>query len=163
MKVEERFWGRVDKSGECWLWTGNRYPNGYGRVWWKGASHGAHRVAWELATTAWPGDSQVLHRCDNPQCVNPAHLFLGTQRDNMRDRLTKGKYARGDQHPARAHPERVLRGRTHGNAKLTEADVAEIRRRVAAGEKRNQIAALFGVTPTLVGGIVKRRTWRHVP
>lgn len=89
-----RFWLRVDRSGDCWRWTGTHKATGYGRLSWGGRRAApAHRVAWELTHGVIPDGVHVLHRCDNPTCVNPAHLFLGTHADNMSDRREKGRYA----------------------------------------------------------------------
>jgi hypothetical protein len=97
-----RFWEKVDKPGgadACWLWTGTPDVNGYGKLWWfdhtnKGKF--AHRISWELHNGPIPDGLFVLHSCDNPPCVNPKHLFLGTQLDNMRDMVAKGR----DRNPA---------------------------------------------------------------
>lgn len=92
----DRFWARVDKSGECWVWTGAALPAGYGR--WKGAHRlvYAHRFSWELANGPIPDGMLVCHRCDNPPCVRPDHLFLGTPTDNIRDMNAKGRGRAGD-------------------------------------------------------------------
>lgn len=89
--LRTRFWDRVDKSGECWLWFGKIEWDGYGRVKYKGKSYRAHRVAWELVNGEIEDGLLVLHRCDNPLCCNPSHLFLGTQQDNMTDKKQKGR------------------------------------------------------------------------
>jgi hypothetical protein len=91
MTPTERFWTRVDKSGECWVWTGAHLPTGYGRL--TGAKRGmyAHRFSWELHNGPIPDGLLVCHKCDNPPCVRPDHLFLGTNVDNIRDRDAKGR------------------------------------------------------------------------
>lgn len=92
--VSDRFWSKVDRSGgpdSCWLWRGNLTPLGYGRVGYAGRVVLAHRMAWELSVDDIPAGLWVLHRCDVPGCVNPAHLFLGTALDNARDRDVKGR------------------------------------------------------------------------
>lgn len=93
VKNEERFWAKVAKLGvcSCWEWTGWRKETGYGRVRIDGRILYAHRVSWILANGPIPDDLRVLHRCDNPPCVNPDHLFLGTQGDNNADRDAKGR------------------------------------------------------------------------
>lgn len=94
--MAERFWSKVDRSGDCWQWTAHVYGSGYGHF---QVSHRhpskAHRVAWFLTFGKIPAGMSVLHRCDNRRCVNPAHLFLGTNSDNMADKVAKGRQARG--------------------------------------------------------------------
>jgi len=94
-KILNRFWSKVDKSGDCWEWTGYRERYGYGRVSMVaiGMSNKvlAHRAAWILTHGEIPSGMNICHTCDNPICVNPSHLFLGTHQDNMRDRDSKGR------------------------------------------------------------------------
>lgn len=90
----ERFWPKVDKSGDCWLWTGATYPSGYGEFMFDTSIVAAHRAAWRLTRGSIPEGTLVLHRCDVRACVNPAHLFLGSQLDNMRDMAHKGRGVR---------------------------------------------------------------------
>jgi hypothetical protein len=86
-----KFYSRVDKSNDCWLWTGPRHPRGYGMTFFSGKTAFAHRVAWTLDNGAIPDGMVICHKCDNPPCVNPGHLFIGTQADNNRDRHAKGR------------------------------------------------------------------------
>jgi hypothetical protein len=95
---EAKFWDRVVKSDGCWLWGGGRSENGYGAFYWHGKQTGAHRVAYELVHGSIASDMLVLHKCDNPPCVNPDHLFLGTPQDNMTDKTIKGRIPRGASH-----------------------------------------------------------------
>ncbi len=142
--VADRFWPRVRKTAGCWEWTGRRYPRGYGAFTIGGRGVQAHRVAWELARGLIPAGMLVCHACDNPPCVRPDHLFLGTQSDNMCDMAAKGR-----------HP--YPRGEDHHQARLSNADRAEIRRLYAAGGvTQAAIADRFGVCPSHVSRIVRR-------
>ncbi len=121
------FWDKVNKSGECWEWTLFRMPKGYGQVTVKGEKWLAHRYAYFLAYGEIPEGMQVLHECDNPPCCRPAHLFTGTNLDNVIDMMSK-----------RRNPQ----GETHHNAKLTADDVAFIR---ASDLSNAELAEIFNV------------------
>ncbi len=147
--LEERYWQYVEKTEYCWLWRGLRARR-YGSIRGHGPDYvkrPAHRVAWELAYGSIPGGLFVLHRCDNPVCVNPAHLFLGTHQDNMRDRQMKQRHAYGERSPM---------------AKLTLEQIQDIRRRHAAGETQTALAREYGVRQGHVSRIIRRASWRHV-
>lgn len=146
------FWRHVkrERVDECWPWLGARYPAGYGRIRRGKRQRVAHREAYEIAYGVTIGDElMVCHRCDNPSCCNPAHLFVGTAADNNADRALKGR--NGD-----------TRGEKHPRAKLSDADVFEIRRMRSDGMIYKTIAARFGVTAQAICYICRWRTWRHV-
>ena len=134
-------------TGGCWLLAGARHPQGYGLIKRKdGVQLRAHRVAYELTHGTIPAGSFVCHRCDNPQCVRPSHLFLGTHDENMADMVAKGRAAR-------------LCGNRNGSARLLPADVAAIRE--AKGYRRD-IAAQYGISASAVGLIKRRERWAHL-
>lgn len=161
-EFKERFWAKVTRSASCWLWTASTTQAGYGQIQARRISSRpllAHRVSWELRNGPIPAGQHVLHKCDTPSCVRPDHLFLGTQRDNNRDRDTKGRTARGGKNGARTAPERnpfvrdhgsKLHGEKHPQAKLTDAQAESLRRDFDAGEKRADLAAKYGISLTHV-------------
>lgn len=145
-----RFWSYVAFEGddECWLWTGCKNVCGYGRASRDGGANVlAHRLVYELAVGEVPEGLCVMHVCDTPACVNPAHLRLGTQNDNVADCVAKGRTARGEK---------------NAKAKLTSADVRAIRSAVRRGESQRAVAADFEVCPKTVSRINRGLTWRHV-
>lgn len=90
----ETFWSRVDQSGDCWEWTGARFPRGYGTTRFEGKNWYSHRLAWVLTNGPIPAGLQVCHTCDNPPCCRPEHLFLGTIKENLQDASAKGRLTR---------------------------------------------------------------------
>jgi hypothetical protein len=198
-----RFWAQVDKNGPvpphrpelgpCWVWTGSiSTATGYGSFHLSGRNHGAHRVAYLFTYGDIPAGLWVLHACDKRPCVRPDHLWLGTNSDNMKDAVQKGRagvgdrsgprlhpermsrgdnhyartnpelLARGDRHWSHLHPELTLRGENAPNAKLTTADVLEIRRRRAAGESCAALGREFRVSTVLVSKIARGKVWTHL-
>lgn len=154
--LSQRFWAkveRVDDSHSCWNWKAAIDSKGYGRMGIRRRLYGAHRIAWELENGPIPDGLSVCHRCDNPRCVRVSHLFLGTHQENVADMMEKGRDYRG-----------VSRiGSDHGNAKLNDDQVKEIRSRTAAGERKIVIAAEFGVSISLIYAIHNRQIWKHLP
>lgn len=145
----ERFWSHVLFDDECWLWAGPVANDGYGKMNAQRKQWRAHRLSWTITRGPLNDTVSVLHRCDTPLCVRPAHLFLGTNADNVRDMVDKGRQARG---------ERLA------TAKLTAEMVSELRRLYAAGTyNQHQLAAIYGVTQTAVWFALQRKTWRNVP
>ncbi len=167
LPTDPRLWNFVDKSAgpkACWPYTGCLHK-GYGWAKRQGKRVFAHRLAWECTNGPIPDGLFCLHRCDNPPCCNPAHLFLGTQADNNRDRHSKGRsrhgVVSGDQHYLRREPDRATRGEAHGNVKLTDAAVLDIRARWPA-EKQKDLAAEYKVSQVTISHIVRREQWAHL-
>lgn len=151
--ADEWLWARTDRSNPsgCWEWNAYRARTGYGLVRLSSDKHGmpryTHRLAYELAKGPIPEGMEVCHSCDNPPCINPDHLFLGTRRDNMRDAVRKGRVANGARLP---------------QTKLTAADIPAIRARIPH-EKLQSIADDYGVTYSAIYRIKHGQTWKHVP
>lgn len=156
--LEERFWEKVDKPSSedaCWLWTGSTVPFGYGQI--GVVTDGvyrpihAHRVSWELHNGPIPDGMVICHSCDNPPCVNPKHLFLGTSADNNADAWAKGR------------AKTPFVAGSHYHAKLTEAQVIEIRQRYSAGGVlRRELAAEYGVSLGCIASVVSGRNWHYL-
>ena len=144
----DRFWKKVDTSGDCWEWTAAKDPAGYGRFAINGENGRAHRISWELSVGPIPTKMCICHACDNPGCVNPDHLFLGTYSDNMKDMWGKGR-----------HTVVVQAGRKNNNAKLADEDVRLIRK--MRGPQR-EIAKQFGISQATVSLIKTGKAWRHL-
>ena len=145
-----RFWRFVEKTETCWTWTGakrRRYGDFRLRV---GKTVYAHRFSWEIANGRSPGKKKVCHTCDNPPCVNPDHLFLGTNRENALDAKAKGRLAR-------------QKGEAHGCHKLTSEQVLEIRKRyIPRKVSQGFLGKKFGVSQAMIGCIVRNQNWTHL-
>lgn len=181
--LEERFWKKVrkgDNPDDCWIWTGATAGSGSGYGWigacqGSKAGLGAHRVSWEIHNGPIPDGLCVLHNCptgDNPRCVNPNHLWLGTRKQNTRDMFDKARdgfarhperRARGERSGRYTKPESTVRGERSGKAKLTSETVRWIRRRYdEGGMSQRAIADELGISEGGVAAVVHRRTWKHV-
>ncbi len=160
-EAQRRFWSYVNKvaGDECWNWILPTKREGYGLFGMKTCKqYGAHRISWILFhRKPVPIGMLICHHCDNPSCVNPAHLFLGTSRDNNRDRHMKGR----SKLPILT-PEKAARGERCANSKLKTEQVLEIRRRHKDGTTAKSLASMFKVSERAIGQIVHRETWRHV-
>lgn len=141
----------------CRVWLRGTDVSGYGIIRFRGRRTAAHRVAWMLAHGPIPDGMQACHHCDNPPCVNPDHLFLGTHKDNADDRDSKGR------HYCVTGREHVLRGERHGCAKLTAAQIVQIRDARRAGRLHREIAKEYGVARTTVTAILRGEHWASVP
>ena len=163
-KNKENFHKKISTTPSetgCLEWTASKNPKGYGVFGINGRSYQAHRVACFLETGFDPGEFLVCHTCDNPSCCNFDHLWLGTNDDNMLDKMKKGRgnAPSGDRHGSRLHPELLARGESHGRSKLTEADIPIIR---TDTRTLHVIAAEYGVAFTLIHKIKRRKLWKHV-
>ena len=157
----ERYWEKVDRSlgaDACWPWKAWRFHDGYGGFRARKTVR-AHRFAWELTNGAISDDLCVCHRCDNPPCCNPRHMFLGTQADNAADRDAKGRTAIGVNSGAALHPEVRPRGERHTSAKLDEQAVRHIRK---SDESYAALARRFGASPVAIRLAAIGKTWKHI-
>lgn len=145
----EEFWTLCRKTDSCWVWVGSLDGEGYGRIMFEGKRWKAHRLAWTLTNGPIAPEMKILHRCDNPPCINPDHCFLGTQADNVRDMESKG---RG--HRTGAHGER------NSQAVLAAEQVREIRN--LTGISGRQIAFRYGVSPMTISRILNRQLWKEI-
>jgi hypothetical protein len=158
------FWKYVLKGDGCWEWQGNRVKEGgYGRFRYGGKTNLTHRLSYEMHTGPIPEGLMVLHTCDNPGCVRPDHLYIGTAKDNADDREERDRSQTGDFHYTRREPERAARGERINTARLTEDKVRIIRERYdAGGVTQTELAQEYGVTQRAIWMIVRRKSWRHV-
>lgn len=161
MKIEphpvifgERFISKFVIENECWVWKGAKNRKGYGVIRLRDKNMLAHRVAWIKSKYDIPNGLYVLHKCDNPSCVNPNHLFLGTPKDNMDDKMKKG---------------REVKGENHGGSKLTEENVKEIRNLYTKGRpgqvnefSLRKLAKRYGVNSHTIFNIVNNNTWKDI-
>ena len=148
--IQERFEAKFTKSDGCWEWNAGK-RNGYGAFWIAERRQYAHRISYRLYVGEIPAGLCVCHRCDNPGCVNPDHLFLGTQADNMRDCENKGRGVHC-----------VMSGEKHGRSKLTAAQVVEIRAKYANGATQSDLAKEFGVSQQTISVIVRGHNWTKI-
>lgn len=146
-KLEDRFWLKVKKTSDCWLWTGCLYGFGkwkYGQIYGDGKIQRAHRYSYELHVGPIAKGLCVCHKCDNPLCVNPNHLFLGTHKENLGDMSKKGRAPWGEK---------------SYRAKLTNKDIIKIRN---MKKPQSVIAEKFGIGQSNVSYIKSRKTWTHI-
>ena len=149
-ELDAAFWEKTERSSGCWLWTGalaNRkgHRNAYGQLQRRGRLLLAHRVAYERAVGPIPDGMMVCHHCDQPRCIRPDHLFLGTPADNMHDMIDKGRQRWV-----------TVAGEQNGRARLTQAQVDAIR---VSGETPLGLAARFGISRSTIYSILRGRSW----
>lgn len=159
--VRQRFLEKVDKSciSDCWEWIAGKCGAGYGAFWLNGRQVGAHRVSWELYKGPIPDSLYVLHKCDNPGCVNPAHLFLGTHSDNIQDAIKKGRLKSMENLP------KDTIGEKNGRAMITREQAAIIKKIWKERENsltKTELAKRLGISRPIVRNILLGKTWRHI-
>lgn len=142
----KRFFWKVEKTSSCWLWRGPTSTNGYGHLGYQGRTISAHRFSWLIHKGAIPEGQYVLHRCDVRNCVNPSHLFLGSQQDNSQDAIKKGRWIVGEKNPAH---------------KLSNALVKEIRATLAC-PITHDVALRYNVTKATLRNVLVGKTWAHL-
>lgn len=147
----ERFWSNVEKCDDCWLWIGYK-SGGYGHIKFLGQQWKAHRLSWSLVNGPIPKEKYILHKCDVPLCVNPSHLYPGTQSDNLKDAHRRGRYANAGQPP----------GEKHAMARLTKEQVCTIHRRLEVGETHETLADEYSVTQGNISCIANGKSWKHL-
>lgn len=161
--IADRLWDKVNKDGplhprlgtKCWVWTGALAPKGYGAINECGKSRKTlrtHRVAWTVINGEIPNNLWVLHKCDNPPCCNPDHLYLGTSDQNIDDMHSR----RRNKNPPRFY------GEDHGNAKFTNDKVRTIRKSYINGNTVTELSKVYETSPAQISHIVNYKTWRHI-
>lgn len=151
---QSRFWAKVEKSSGCWTWTGGKLSSGYGRIRMNMKRVRAHRAAWRIAKGEIPTGMSVLHKCDNPACVNPDHLFLGTQQDNLKDMCAKGRGRSG------SGP-----GELNGNSKVTweQARILRCRWHTLPYGEKGRLAVSMNISHQQALRIATGECWREEP
>lgn len=144
----DRFWEKVNKTEGCWNWTGGTNWDFYGVMKVDGRNVIASRFSWQIHFSPIPAGMRVCHKCDNPRCVRPDHLFLGTDADNSRDMVQKGRQVRGEK---------------NGPAKLTSPQVMSIRREYACGNTTySKLAIKYSIHRGTIQQIILGKSWRHL-
>ena len=147
-RISKRFWEKVDKDSECWNWQGCKLPKGYGQFSYKLKTEQSHRVSWMIHFGDIPDGMHVLHHCDNPGCVRPDHLFIGTNADNKQDMMNKNRQAKGSRLP---------------HTILSENDITEIRELYKTNKyTQKQLGEMFSVDQSNICRIINRSYWKHI-
>ena len=153
---------KATDKGECWEWLAHRDQDGYGSFKLNYRTYRASRISYFLHYGKDPGVLETCHRCDNPPCVNPHHLFLGTSLDNNRDKVAKGRSPLGVKNGRYTHPESTVRGEHVNTAQLTEAKVQEILIELKNGAGLTELGRKHGVCKQAIYCIREGRTWKHM-
>jgi hypothetical protein len=160
LSVQDRFWSKVNKNGPliletpCWVWSAGKHAKGYGFFSIENRDYRAHRISWEIHNGPIPPEQLVLHRCDNPSCVRPDHLFLGDYKANSQDCLSKGRN--------NPNPESIA-GECNGKAKLVLSQVVEIKKLYATGlYSQRELARQFSISQAHVKDLINGRRWKHL-
>jgi predicted DNA-binding protein (UPF0251 family) len=164
VQLGNRLWRKVDRSShhDCWVWTGakGKPPRHYGSIAIKMNGHRTtvltHRLVYALHHGETPSDVEICHKCDNPSCCNPKHLFAGTRADNMQDMVKKGR------HVSLMSPEKIKKGSERAFSKLTDESVKAIRLDHLKGASMQGLSRKYGVAFTTIRDIVNRTKWKHV-
>jgi hypothetical protein len=149
-----RFWKFVEliPFHECWEWIGSKHWTGYGQLHMPGTMGKAHRISYKIHYGNFPKELHVLHKCDNPGCVNPHHLFLGTNLDNVKDKVSKGRQGRV-----------YLNGEKCGTSKFKNEIILQIRKEYSEGNiSQRKLAKKHNMTQGNIGFILRRESWKHV-
>jgi hypothetical protein len=147
-RARARFWKKVEITKDCWIWMGEKSEKGYGYFLFRGKKVRAHRLVYEWLFGIISDSLSICHHCDTPACVNPGHLFAGTNLDNIRDAQRKGRYGQDKMSPG---------------AKLTKGQIEEIKRLYAVGNiSQRQLARDYGTSQSNIGRIVRKEIWTWV-
>lgn len=145
----ERFWSKVQKTKGCWNWIGGSFTkDGYGQIGIDGQMRRSNRISFLINKGKIGEGKYVLHKCNNRKCVNPEHLYLGTQFENMRDALKIGSLS--------------SKGEKNGRSKITKKDVLKIRELYKLGQKQIELAEIFGIARSTISHIIRGYTWKHI-
>lgn len=166
-KDQIRFWSKAQLTANpetCWEWGAAKDKKGYGRFSLNfKEKYMAHRMAYFLHNKKPIGNLLVCHNCDNPGCINPNHLFLGTHADNFNDMKKKGRSCKGERHRNQKYPEKRQRGETNGASVLNDGQVLAIRQEYSTGSFMiKEVAHKYGVSATATSQIIHRKTWKHI-